>query len=361
MTGTHLELDALADLLAGEGGDDDVTHVGACAGCAGRLDELAEAEQTVVAALAALPAPVIPPGLADRLTAALAAEPSLTAPAPAGRSATAGDAVGRSGTVTPFPTAQPRRPVWLPAVAAGLVLLAGAGVGAAVLTGGVGSSEQNATAAGADESAAESLTAAGLPTSSTGADYGVQDGALAAALPALLTGDAPPLSGASSGEFSSRPDAASEPLPAPAPASPPSAAPDGSSTGESGTEESGTEDSTERFGSGGSGTEESGPQAPGADQLGPVEDSAGSTAEDPLAPLRAPDGLASCLAALLPPDDDTVRPLALDYAAYAGQPALVVVLPAGGAPDKLDLFVVGAGCSQDNDSTLFFTRLDRPG
>jgi len=67
----HLDLDRLADLLAGEGSDDDVAHVGQCSGCAGRLDELSVAEVEVAAALAALPAPPLPADLADRLTAAL--------------------------------------------------------------------------------------------------------------------------------------------------------------------------------------------------------------------------------------------------------------------------------------------------
>ena len=86
-----------------------------------------------------------------------------------------------------------------------------------------------------------------------------------------------------------------------------------------------------------------------------------AAAPDPaLDRLRTADGLAACLAALLPPDDTSVRPLAVDYAAYQGQPALVVLLPADDAPEKVDVFVVGAGCTVGDDQTLFFTRLDRP-
>ena len=49
-----------------------------------------------------------------------------------------------------------------------------------------------------------------------------------------------------------------------------------------------------------------------------------------LAPLRTPEGLASCLAALTDPAASTASslPLALDYASFSGKPALVVVLPA---------------------------------
>ena len=79
---------------------------------------------------------------------------------------------------------------------------------------------------------------------------------------------------------------------------------------------------------------------------------------DPLTRLRAPDALADCLAALTGPGVDTT-PLALDYAAFEGRPALVVVLPSR-QPDRVDVFAVGAGCRQGDDQTLFFTRLDRP-
>ncbi len=84
-----------------------------------------------------------------------------------------------------------------------------------------------------------------------------------------------------------------------------------------------------------------------------------AAAVDPLQRLREPAGLASCLAALLPPEEPDVRPLALDYATFGGQPALAVVLP-DPDPAKLSVFVVGPGCSQVDDSTLRFVRVDRP-
>jgi hypothetical protein len=86
---------------------------------------------------------------------------------------------------------------------------------------------------------------------------------------------------------------------------------------------------------------------------------AAAAGADPLARLRTDAGLADCLVALLPPDDASVKPLAIDYGAFKGTPALVVLLPSS-LPKKVDIFVVGAGCSQANDSTLFYTSADRP-
>lgn len=78
---------------------------------------------------------------------------------------------------------------------------------------------------------------------------------------------------------------------------------------------------------------------------------------DPLAGLRTTEGLASCLASLTSPDVPG-DPLAVDYARYAGRPALVVLLPST-APGKVDVFVVGAGCSQRDATLLYFTRAAR--
>jgi hypothetical protein len=83
-------------------------------------------------------------------------------------------------------------------------------------------------------------------------------------------------------------------------------------------------------------------------------------APDALARLRSTEGLAQCLVALLPPDDPSVVPLALDYAMFRGAPAMVVVLPAADSPAKLDIFVVGPACSPANDSVLFYTSVDKP-
>ncbi len=300
----HLDLDALADLLAGEGSGE--AHLESCPDCAGRLDELAAAEVEVAASLALLPPPELPAGLADRISAALSEERPLATPAPAGRTGTAAGALvpgaaataasgsgpsdpapgGHAATVTPLARGRRRGPpAWLPAVAAGVVLLCGAGIGYAVL-GDRGDAET--TAGTAAESGGDSAATAGPPRSSSGIDY-ADPTAVSAALPAVLAGEA----------------------------------------------------------------------TAGRQPLAAAEGTSPAPADDPLARLRDPAGLASCLVALLPPEDPDVRPLALDYASYEGTPALAVVLP-DPDPGKVGIYVVGPGCSQSADSLVFFSRLDRP-
>ena len=64
----HLDLDALADVLAGERDD---AHLRTCRHCTDRLGELAAADASVAGALGALPAPPLPDGLSARLAQAL--------------------------------------------------------------------------------------------------------------------------------------------------------------------------------------------------------------------------------------------------------------------------------------------------
>jgi hypothetical protein len=336
----HLSLDALADLLAGEGGEADVAHLAGCAGCSGRLDELAAAEVEVAAVLASLPAPPVPDGLAARLQSAFDAEPALVPAAAAeGAALATQEHTLRAGgaTVTPFPAAgSGRRRSRLPAAAAVAVLVSGGVLGAALLSGGVGGVDESTTSA-ADEAggSAEADPFGDLTRNETGNDY-VADGTLAAALPSLLGGSATPLTGAlsppSAQESAER--SADEPAPAAAPAEPVPAPSGPVAAARDSAEAPTAQEGTSDF---------------GLTAAGPELDR-----------LRTAEGLASCLLALLPPDDDTVRPLAVDYAAYSGQPALVVLLPGSGAPDKVDVFVVGAGCAQPDASLLFFAQLDRP-
>lgn len=79
---------------------------------------------------------------------------------------------------------------------------------------------------------------------------------------------------------------------------------------------------------------------------------------DLLAPLRTTAGLARCLSSLTNPSDSGL-PLALDYATFEGQPALVVVLPTSAA-DKVDVFVVPPGCATPDNNVLYFRRLPKP-
>ncbi|MCW2571460.1 MAG: hypothetical protein JWO88_1518 [Frankiales bacterium] len=215
----------------------------------------------------------------------------------------AAGAPASSASVTTLPTAarwSPRR--WLPAAAAIALLLAGAGYGISRLGGG-----NNVTTA-ASGSAAKAAAApdANLVRNSSGADY-TDRASLTAALPQLLAGTA------------AQRDALAAAPGGPAPLR--GAAPPNSSA--------------------------------------PTTGTTMQTAADPLARLRDNAGLADCLVALLPPDDPSVRPLALDYASYRGTPALIVILPSH-LSDKLDVYVVGAGCSRANDSTLFYASVDKP-
>lgn len=165
-TAGHLDLDALADTLAGEGDAAASAHLATCPSCASRLRELEAAEQRVVAVLSTLPPPTVPADLADRLAAALAAEAPLD------------PTVSTTGaSVTALPAARDtRRRTWLPAAAAAVLLASGAGIGWSMLSGGTGSDD--ADTAGRELLASESGTDYADPTS------------LAASLPAVLAGDA---------------------------------------------------------------------------------------------------------------------------------------------------------------------------
>lgn len=306
--GDHLDLDALADVLAGERPDD--PHLRRCASCTDRLAELQAAEVSVVASLATLPDPELPEGLAARLEAALRAEPALSAAAGA-----AGAEVssvrrrpGASASVTTLPA---RRRPWLPAAAAAAVLvlagalawpvLQGSGSGADIAAGGAGGAQTES----ADEVGA--AQAASAVRNQSGIDY-ADEAQRDDALPQVLAGTATSPDALAALPESGR---ATEPVP-PEPGGPP---PDG-----------------------------------------PVSS---GVAADPLARLREPAALEDCLSALRPAGEDDVEPLALDYARFQGAPALAVVLP-GDAPDKLTLFVVGAGCSSEDEQLLLFARPDRP-
>lgn len=96
---------------------------------------------------------------------------------------------------------------------------------------------------------------------------------------------------------------------------------------------------------------------PAADAQAPAPAAAQAQVVDPLARLRTPEGLAECLLAVLPPDDPSVRPRALDYGTYKGQPAMVLLLPSP-LPNKVDAYVLGPGCSRADAQVLFYTVAD---
>ncbi|MDT7546782.1 MAG: hypothetical protein QOE99_2892 [Actinomycetota bacterium] len=280
----HLDLDALADAAAGEPTKETADHLAGCADCQAAVEEVRSAQTPVTAALAALPSPELPTEVAAALATALAAESRAT---------------GTASVTTLPPASRSSARRWLPAAAAVLILLAGAGYGISRL----GSSDNASSTSASGAASGKDSAALNVVRNDTGADY-TGRAALAAAVPDLLAGTAAAQQSRST-------------LRAPGPANAPL-------------------------------------NAAGANPAATT-----SAAGDPLARLRDNAGLADCLLALLPPDDPSVRPLALDYAQFKGSPALVVVLPSA-LPKKLDVFVVGPACSQANDSTLFYTSVDKP-
>lgn len=292
----HLDLDALADTLAGEGAGAD--HLSTCASCTSRLAELTAAEARVTAVLATLPPPPMPGGLAERLSAALAAQAPLTAQP--------------SSTVTPLPSAAPQRR-WLPAAAAAVLLVSGAGIGYAVL---------DRPGGGGEDSSAAAQDA--LVLNASGTDYG-DEAAVAGVLPAVLGGTAGTVD-----RYTAQ------------------AAPEARTT----TDGTSSED-TAAGSSGGTS------QAQEDAALTAQAPAAGALPADPLERLRTPDGLAGCLAALVPPEEPDLQPLALDYAQFQGAPALAVVLP-DPDPAKVSIYVVGPACAQGNEDLRTFLRVDAP-
>jgi len=274
----HLDLDGLADVLAGERPAD---HVRDCPQCRAALTDLEAAMPQVAVALSALPLPPVPDDLEARLDAALAAE---------------------RGTVTQLRPRQssPQRG-WQPLATAGAAVAA---AGAIVFGGTL--LERDDRSGG---TTATTVVAAPM-RSVTGLDYDREGMLLKTQLPALLNGvaaEAAPLAGG---------DVADNRAGAP-----------------------------------------SAPGGTGTVQEQKAERSAANS--QALARLRTEAGLASCLAALTPPDQ-VLLPIALDYASFEGEPALVVVLPTG-KPDKVDVFVVGARCGQADEKLLYYVRLNKPG
>lgn len=317
--GDHLDVDALADVLAGERDGD--AHLAACPSCTDRLAELQAAEVAVVASLATLPDPELPDGLSERLTAALRAEPPLRPARRTGtgaarlRSVPAGTGAASSRSVTPAAT---RRTPWLPSVAAAAVLVLAGGLGWTLLQGQGSPESVDSTAAGGGaglsrDAGSDARTAAAPARNDSGIDY-ADEQQRAATLPDVLAGTAtagPPTEALP-------PDAASADAAGPAAAQ----------------------------------TEEDRARQHGPQQVGPAGD-------DALARLRDPAALDDCLSALRPPDQPELAPLALDHARFRGEPALAVVLP-DPDPAVLSLFVVGPGCTATDEQLKLFTRVERP-
>ena len=301
-SGEHLDLDALADVLAGERPDD--PHLASCAACRARLAELAAADTAVLASLGGLADPPLPDGLAERLHRSLADE-ARADQARADQARAGGIAPGSRRVVA----LRPRR-AWRQPVAACLALVLAGGLGWTLVRGGTGGTDTDSAATAADGSdagtegggggVAGGERAAALPRTRTGTDW-ADAGAGRTALPQVLAGlsDSALSGGAES-----------------APSGPPAAAPSDAAA------------------------------------LDPTPRSA-----DPLARLRDPVTLEACLAAVSA--QDGAQPLALDEGTVRGAPALAVLLP-DADPAFVRLHVVGPACSAADPATLLRTRVPRP-
>lgn len=293
--GTLVELADLAEgLLPPARAAELAAHLAGCARCADRRAAL-----VAVSATLAADRPALPPAVAARWDAAVAAasRDRAGAPAPAtvqpvGTPARTAARVGaRAGARRPGPG-------WwrgLAAVAASVAVLAAGAGGYRWLSSGPARSTA-VTAGGARAVAA-------LPVEASGQDYTA--GTLPAAAAALAAN--PPSPG-----LVAPPDQAARTAPMR-----------------------------------GAGPEGGGP--PG----GPVP------AE--LAPLTEPARLRACVAALTgAPSGAPLRlaPLAVDLARFDGLPAAVVVLPSAVA-GQLDVYVVGPACGAPADDARYFTRVPR--
>jgi hypothetical protein len=171
---SHLDLDALADLLAGL---EPPAHLAGCTGCQARLAELSTALGSVTQALRALPEPELPAGLTDRLLATLAstaAQASATPPVGAPVAAAPGTA-----TVVPLAGRRTGTPRWM--LAAGGVAAAAAVVVGVFVVVRPGSSGSKATSA---------PDAPAIARNDTGTAYTKDAASLTAVLPGLLAGKA---------------------------------------------------------------------------------------------------------------------------------------------------------------------------
>jgi hypothetical protein len=160
----HLDLDALADVLAGEPAP---AHLAGCAECTQLLAELRAADALVLAQLTTLPLPELPADLDARISRALLAE------RPAGRTA--------SATVTPLSPRKQRN--WLPA-AGGIAAAVAFVFGGVLLLQHSGSSGDAKSTASAPKATSEGAGA--IAVSDTGTDYLADNVALKRNLPTLL-------------------------------------------------------------------------------------------------------------------------------------------------------------------------------
>jgi hypothetical protein len=303
---THIDVDEAADfdegLLDASASRRVSAAIASCATCAATHDAVVHARD----ALTGLGTETLPPAVADRLDAALAAE-ARSARVPGG-----------AATVTAL--ADRRRRWWLP-VAAGV---AAVGVLALVVPAVVrdsrGESHGTAAAGAASAPSAPGLAPAGPPESQSGNDYAT---AAAGKLSAALAGPRLPADQRR----------ASDSLSVPRPAGPSAAGSASASAAATGAPLSAVGSSAPRTPVGTSGIE----------------------VGDPYAPLRDPATIAAC-AERLTGQQPAAAPILVDYAFFAGQPAVALFFPSERA-GLLDVYIVGPTCGAAADALLKFVRV----
>jgi hypothetical protein len=309
---THIDVDEAADfdegLLDASASRRVSAAIASCATCAATHDAVVHARE----ALTGLGTETLPPAVADRLDAALAAE-ARSARVPGG-----------AATVTAL--ADRRRRWWLP-VAAGV---AAVGVLALVVPAVVrhsGDEAHRTAAAGAGQAAASApvLAPAGPPESDSGNDYAT---AAAGKLSAALAGPRLPAGS----------DAGGNSVTVRGPAV-------GSSDTQSASAASSPSGSPAAVGSVGA--------ADGTTRIKTT--GGGQGASDPYAPLRDPATIEAC-AERLTGQQPAASPILVDYAFFAGQPAVALFFPSERA-GLLDVYVVGPTCGAAADALLKFVRV----
>ena len=326
----HLSLETAADfderLLDGAASADVAARVASCATCADTLDAI-HRTRSVLADLPAVPMPI---AVADRLHAALAAE------------AQASRVPGGATTVTAL--TKPRRRLWLP-IGAGIAA-AGALVFALQLNGPSSTTAASSPAAAAAGSASAPYSvSANVRTLASGIDYkttlrasvaGRLSGAPLVVTPADAaaledkSADRSPVHSLGSASPAATASATAAATTAPRP-----------STSASDTGSVPFDLPTAAGGSSAAALEQAG---------GGVRLYAGNLAPE-YGPLLDRATLDSCIARLVDPAAP-VLPTVIDYASYAGKPALAIFFPSAVA-GQLDVYVVGPACGTRDDLLTF--------
>ena len=346
----HVTLELAADfderLLDAAASAEVAARIASCATCAAALDSIAKTR----AALTALPAIPMPSAVADRLHAALAAE-TRSAQVPGG-----------AATVTSMAAGSVRsrmRRLWIPL---------GAGIAATgALTFVLQTSSKSSTTAAQPAAAATSAAGSAAPPSfhtlASGTDYAHAQGSdlrnrlsvqLTAGTTVTATGALPE----SKDAFGSAPVGTAAASPADAATTAAAGTPTASTSSAPGPVSAATPLP--------SATSAASATASAAAGSRSAVDSGATTfsySDRPLSAislvaygaLQDPAVLAACVQRLQDPDAP-VEPRLVDFASYAGKPAVAVYFPSNGA-GQLDVYIVGTACGPSGDDLLKFLRI----